>query len=156
MDPLRKHVVELLSGGEAFDTLDSILEEFAMEDRGVVPEGAERSPWQILEHMRRSIQDILDFTENENGDYAEKEWPADYWPKESSAGPEVWHESLTAYKAALSRIEELVQDESRDLFEPFPWGSGQTLLREVLLVANHAAYHLGELVELKRWIDAAK
>ena len=152
MDPLREHVVALLRGGQAYETFEQIVPEFTPEQRGLVPPGAENSAWQILEHMRVCLRDILDFSQNE--DYIEPPME-DYWPSSPLPSPEAWDKSVRAYLADIAEMERLVLDESRDLYEPFPWGDGQTLLREALVAADHAAYHLGQLVELKRWLENA-
>lgn len=149
MDAIREHLVRQLQGGLAYDTFESIVGEFSPNERGRIPEGAEHSPWQILEHMRISLRDILDFTQNEDGSYRERDWPAEYWPTEALGD---WEGTINSYQADLKEMESLVSDLNRDLAAVFPWGEGQSLLREALLAADHAAYHLGELVELKRWI----
>jgi hypothetical protein len=151
MDPIRSHVIALLRGGQAFDTFDNMVASFAPDERGKVPAGAEHSAWQILEHLRIALRDILDFTQNEQGTYHELAWPDDYWPSEAEGD---WEKSLRSYRADVAEMEGLISDESRSLTEPFPWGDGQTLLREALLAADHAAYHLGQLVELKRWLGS--
>lgn len=151
MDTVRQHLVALLEGGQAYDTFDSITSGFKPSDRGRIPSGAEHSAWQILEHMRLALRDILDFTQNENGDYAEKAWPEGYWPGAASGD---WNETIKAYRADLMEMKSLVKDRKRDLFAPFPWGDGQTLFREAALAADHAAYHLGQLVGLQRWLKS--
>ena len=156
MDPVREHVLKLLSGGQAYETFDSIVGEFGPSERGIVPNGAEHSAWQIIEHMERALRDILDFTQNERGAYREKDWPADYWPESPLPDPDGWDRTLRSYRADLAEMEALVRNESLDLYKTFPWGNGQTLLREALLAADHAAYHLGQLVQLKRWIASAR
>ncbi|HEX5323542.1 MAG TPA: DinB family protein [Capsulimonadaceae bacterium] len=151
MQSLRDHVVANLRGGQAYDTFESITCEFKPQERGVVPAGAGHSAWQILEHIRISQRDILDFSRNENGDYKEKKWPDEYWPKEAApADPAAWDRSIKAYQTNLADFEALVTDPKRDLFAPFPWGDGQTLLREALMADDHAGYHLGQLVMVKR------
>ncbi len=155
LQALRDHVVRLLRGGHAFDTFEVITSDVPPEKRGDIPVGAEHSAWQILEHIRISQRDILDFSRNEDGSYVEKRWPDEYWP--AVAGPpndEAWDQSIEEYLADREAIEALVADDGRVLFTPFPWGDGQTLLREALLVADHAAYHLGQLVILTRLLDA--
>ena len=151
MQALREQVVKNLRGGQAYDAFEEVTGEFAPDQRGVVPVGAGHSAWQILEHMRITQRDILDFSDNENGTYRELKWPEDYWPKEakpSDAG--AWERSIAAYQADERRLEELVMNPRSDLFLPFPWGEGQTLLREALMVADHAGYHLGQMVILQR------
>lgn len=153
MDPVRQHLLAALKGGLAYDTFDSILNEFTSEDRGRIPQGAEHSPWQILEHMRIALRDIIDFCRNEAGGYQELKWPDEYWPTSTLPSTDAWTKTLEAYKSDLAEFVTLVADPANDLFAPFLWGEGQTLMREALLVTDHAAYHLGQLVELKRWLD---
>jgi len=148
---LREHLVAQLRGGQAYDTFDDIVGEFPPDLRGAVPDKAEHSAWQILEHMRLSLRDILEFSKNEDGSYAEKNWPDDYWPKDPNPPDSTsWPHSVKAYQQDLEEMQELVQ--AGDLFAKFPWGQGQTLLRETMLAADHAAYHLGQLVILRRLV----
>jgi hypothetical protein len=154
MDPLRTHLLSLLKGGQAFDTFEDLTAEFKVDERGVMPEGAEHSAWQILEHMRITQRDILDFSQNEDGKYEEKAWPKEYWPPSLLPSAEAWDESVRVYQSDREELERLVRDERIDLFKPFPWDQEKTLLREILLAADHAAYHLGELVQLKRWLGS--
>ncbi len=151
MDGLRKHLIELLGGGQAYDTFEDVVKSFEASERFMVPEGAEHSAWQIIDHMCRALDDILEFSMNEDGSYKEKNWPDEYWSKKAVGN---WDETVNAYLASRLRMEKLVKDAKRDLFAVFPWGEGQTLLREALLAADHQAYHVGELVELQRWLNA--
>ena len=130
----------------------AVLDEFEPKERALIPRGAEHSPWQILEHMRLSQRDILDFSQNEKGTYKEKAWPEEYWPHNAAPKAGEWDDAVKQFQAGIAEFEALISDSQRDLSAPFPWGSGQTLLREILLAADHAAYHCGQLVELKRWI----
>lgn len=155
-DQLRQHLAAAIRGGQAYDTFEGIVSEFKPGEYGIVPPGAERSAWQVLEHMRIALRDILDFSRNEDGSYKELDWPGEYWPDSAEPEPGGWERTIAAYHADLREFMVLVMDEKRDLFEPFVWGDGQTLLREALLVADHAAYHLGQLVELHRWIAASR
>lgn len=152
VESLRNHLVALLRGGQAFDTFDEIVGSFPASTQGVVPQGAERSAWQILEHMRLSQRDILDYSRNDDGSYVEKEWPDEYWPQEPEPpSSRAWDEAVAAYKSDLGEIEELAR--TGDLFSEFPWGKGHTLLREILLSAEHSAYHLGQLVLLRELVE---
>ena len=146
---LREHLVAQLRGGQAFDTFGAIVGEFSGADRFVVPVGAERSAWQIVDHLLFALRDILDFSTN--AAYVEPKWPDAYW-SDSPEGD--WDGTLAAYQKALTEMESLVMDPERDLFQTFSWGTGQTLLREAMLAADHASHHLGQLVELRRWISA--
>ena len=155
LQSLREHVARTLRGGQAYDTFEAIVAEFPSHRRGFAPPGSEHSAWQILEHMRIAQRDILDFTRNSDGSYKEMNWPDDYWPKSASPPDDfAWSKSVAAFQADRDAIEALVLDEKTDLFAPFPWGDGQTVLREALLSAEHAAYHLGQIVTLSQLVDA--
>ena len=154
---LREHLARALRGGLAYDTFEAIVAEFPPDRRGIVPPGAEHSAWQILEHIKIAQRDILDFIRNEDGSYQEKRWPDEYWP--AAAAPpddDTWGRSVEAILADRWAIETLVLNDKTDLFAPFPWGDGQTLLREVLLTGDHAAYHLGQIVVLQGLVGAPK
>jgi hypothetical protein len=150
---LRAHLVALLNGGQAYETFEDAIKEFKPEDRGVIPAGAEHSAWQIVDHMVRALVDIIEFSENESGEYKERDWPADYWADEPLGD---WAATIKEFHAARTRMEKLISDPKNDLHRVFPWGDGQTLLREAMLAADHHGYHIGQLVELKRWLDASK
>jgi DinB superfamily len=131
--------------------------DFPVNLRGVVPEGLPYSGWQLLEHLRIALEDILRYTQNEDGGYVEKEWPAAYWPKAAApASAGAWDASIKGYLKDRAELERLVGDASADLLAPFPWGDGQNLLRQALLAADHAAYHIGELVLVRRLLGAWK
>jgi hypothetical protein len=113
------------------------------------------SAWQLLEHLRIAQHDILDFCRNPH--YTEMKWPDDYWP--SSPTPpsaRAWNESIRQFRADRDGLRELALDRSIDLNAKIPHGSGQTYLREIVLVADHTAYHVGELVLLRRLLGAWK
>ena len=154
LSAVRDHVTALLRSGQAYDTFEAIIDDFPARLRGIVPPGAENSAWQILDHMRFTLRDILDFTRNERGSYAAPEWPDDYWT-DSAAPPDdgSWIAARGAYLADRDALTALVNDPQADLFTPFPWGDGQTLLREALLAADHAGYHLGQIVLLRRLLE---
>ncbi len=148
-DQLRKHLSNALAGGQAFDKFEDVVAGFAQDDRGRVPAGGERSAWQIVEHMRLSVIDLAEFSDNEDGSYQEKDWPQGYWPEEHLGD---WDETVKGYLDARAQMSKLVQ--AGDPYRAFPWGDGQTLLREAILAISHEAYHVGELVELQRWLLA--
>lgn len=154
MEALKKHLVAALRGGLAYDTFDNIVGEFEPAHRGIVPDGAERSAWQILEHMRLCLRDILDYSQNDDGRYREMDWPEEYWPKNAEPQEGAWEKTVGQYVIDMRELELLVMDPERDLFTPFPWAKEHTLLREVLIATDHQAHHLGQLIELKRWIAA--
>jgi uncharacterized damage-inducible protein DinB len=150
---LRQHVVKLLVGGDAHATFEAAIKGFPAELRGKKPKGAEHSPWEVLEHLRIALGDILDFSTNPK--YKERAWPKEYWP-ETAAPPDAkaWDKSVRAYREHLTGMCALVEDEKTDLFAKIPHGSGQTVLREALVVADHNAYHLGQMVLLRRLLGA--
>jgi hypothetical protein len=152
---LRQHIVKLLTSGEAHADFESALKDLPAHLRGQRPKGAEHSPWEILEHMRIAQWDILDFSVNPN--YKHREWPAEYWPKSPApAGDAEWNQSIRSFLKDRESLCDLVANESTDLFAKIPHGDGQTILREALLAADHNAYHIGELVLVRRLLGAWK
>ena len=142
---LRAHLLELLDGESAHISLESVLRDFPVEKINHRV-GESHTAWQLLEHIRLAQWDILDFSTNPN--YEEKTFPDDYWPKDEGT-PERWRESVQQVLDDLQAMRDLVADEASDLFAKIPHGSGQTMLREAMLVADHNAYHLGQLVMLR-------
>jgi DinB superfamily len=154
-DPLRAHVLELLHGGEAHATFEDAVADIPPALLGVAPPGAPHTPWQLVEHIRITQRDILDFSTNDDGHHQPREWPAGYWPPDPApANTRAWTKTVTAILDDRAAMERLVSDLTRDLLAPFPWGSGQTLLREALLVADHTSYHVGQLVIVRRILGA--
>jgi len=150
---LRDHLLELLQGRYAHAPFDKVLDDWPIELRGVKPEGLPYTPWQVLEHLRIAQWDIVEFSVNPR--HVSPDYPDGYWPaSEKPASEESWDESIRGFAADLGRMRALVEDRSLDLFEAFPHGSGQTLLREAMLLADHNAYHLGQLVTLRRLLGA--
>jgi hypothetical protein len=133
-------------------SFDEAVKGFPIELRGAKPKGAPHTPWQLLEHLRIAQWDILDFSRNPA--YQEMKWPDDYWPK-TEAPPSVaaWDRSVEQFRRDLKAMEELVSDASVDLTARIPHGTGQTLLREALLVADHNSYHLGQLVFVRKMLE---
>lgn len=156
-DELRKQLIALLEGGQAHTTFDDAVADFPEELRGVVPQGLPYSAWQLLEHLRIAQRDILDFSAPPTGGYQHMRWPDDYWPKDPAPpSPDAWDRSIAALKSDLEKFKALILKPEADLARPFRWGTGQNLLREALLIADHAAYHIGELVVLRRLLGAWK
>lgn len=150
---LRQHLVRLLEGRSAHADFDGAVADLPPGDRGRRPDGMPHSPWEVLEHLRLAQEDLLEFSRGP--EWVSPEWPAGYWP--ASAAPpdaDAWERSVEAFRAGLEAMKDLVRDPARDLHEPFPWGDGHTLLREALLLADHNAYHLGELVAVRRMLGA--
>jgi hypothetical protein len=155
---LRKQLKALLDGGQAHATFDEAVKDFPAKLRGVVPEGLPYSGWQILEHLRLAQRDILEFSSNTDGSYKELKWPDEYWPKSAAPADEAaWEHSISQVREDRIAFEKLLKSaDDAELVEPFAWGSGQSLLREALLIADHDAYHVGELVVVRRLLGAWK
>ena len=152
---LREHLLYLLRGGGAHATFEQAVNDFPVELINARAAGAAYTPWQLLEHMRIAQWDILEFSRS--AAHVSPDWPDGYWPdraKEASADD--WRRSVEGFQTDLRRVEALVREESNDLYAAIPHGTGQTLLREALLVADHNAYHLGALVTLRRALEAAR
>lgn len=147
MEEIRRALVAALRGGQAYDPVDQILAEVPADRRYDRPAGMEHSAWQILDHMRRTWEDLHAYSTNFDGQYQELDWPDDYWPTTLGDGAD-WEESLAGLNKVQAKIEGLVSQ--GDLTKPFPWEPSHNLLREVLLAIEHNAYHAGELVELTR------
>ncbi len=151
---LREHLVYLLRGGGAHINFEDALKDFPAELYNARAEGVPYTPWHLLEHMRIAQWDILEFSRS--AAHVSPKWPEGYWPEEGlAAGEEDWQRSVEGFRADLRAVEALVEDETNDLYARIPHGTGQTLLREALLVADHNAYHLGALVTLRRTLEAS-
>jgi len=152
---LIKQILALLEGGQAHAGFDAAVKDFPADLRGIVPDKLPYSAWQILEHMRITQRDILEFSAPPTGGYQHIAWPDAYWPK--SAEPpsaSAWDQSIAAIHADLKQFETLLEKPGVDLYKPFRWGDGQNLLREALLIADHNAYHVGELIVVRRLLGA--
>jgi hypothetical protein len=152
---LREHLLYLLKGGGAHASFEASIKGLPVAMRGIRPEGAAHSAWEIVEHLRIAQSDILEFSRNHK--HVSPEWPAGYWPK-APAPPNstAWNKSVKAFQADLKAMCELVGRRSTKLYAPIPHGEGQTILREALLIADHNAYHLGELVVVRRLLGTWK
>lgn len=152
---LRRHLVDLLKGGNAHVKFDEVVKELPERLRGKKPEGQPHTAWRLLEHMRIAQWDILEFSRNSQ--HVSPEWPEGYWPKgDAPPSPAAWEKSVKQFRADRKAMEDLVGDSETDLYARIPWGDGQTILREALLVADHNAYHLGELLMIRRLLGAWK
>ena len=150
---LREHLLYLLRGGGAHVNLEAAIAELPPKLRGVKPPGLPFTAWRLLEHMRLAQWDILEFSRNPR--HVSPDWPGGYWPQaDGPADGADWEASVKAFRAGLKAMQKLVADPAADLFARVPHGQGQTLLREALLVADHNAYHLGQLVMLRRQLGA--
>ena len=154
---LRQELKKLLDGGQAHTTFEDAVRAMPPKLRGVVPAGLPYSAWQILGHIRIAQRDILDFCRNEDGSYKPRKWPQDYWPKNAAPVTGAWERSIKAVRTDQAAFETLLKEASdEELVTSFAWGSGQTLLHEALLVADHTAYHVGELIVMRRFLGAWK
>jgi uncharacterized damage-inducible protein DinB len=146
---LRAHLKKVLDWEGAHVGFDAAVKGISPAARGAVPEGLHHSAWQLVEHLRRAQHDILDFCRNPR--YVELSFPADYWPAEAAPPSEAaWKESIAAFRRDREELKKLAEDTAVDLFARIPHGTGQTYLRELLLVADHNAYHVGQLVAVRR------
>jgi len=150
---LREQLRKVVAWGDAHVDWPEALRDFPARLRGVRPKGAEHSAWELLEHVRIAQRDILEFSRNPK--HVSPDFPSGYWPK----GPEppsadAWKKSMRAFFHDRKEMQRLVTSAKTDLFAPIPGGSGQTVLREALLIADHNAYHLGQLVLLRRLLGA--
>jgi hypothetical protein len=149
---LREHLRELLSGGGAHAKFDDAVKEFPAKLRGTKPSEYPHSAWMLLEHMRLAQWDILEFSRNPK--HVSPEWPSGYWPKsDTPASSAAWTKSIEGFRADLKAMQKLVASPKTDLFARIPWGEGQTILREALLIADHNAYHTAQMVDLRRLLD---
>lgn len=150
---LREHLLELLGGGHAHLDFEKAIAGLPAALRGARPPGLPHTPWRLVEHMRIAQWDILRFSIDP--EHVSPEFPDGYWPV-GDAPPDLdaWDRSVAAFQAELQAMKDLVANPETDLFKRIPHGQGQTILREALLVADHNAYHLGQLVTVRRLLGA--
>jgi len=150
---LRKHLLYLLTDGGAHLDFDSAVKDMPFNLQGKRPKGGEHSPWEILEHLRITLWDILEFSRSPK--HVSPAWPSGYWPPtQTPPNEKAWNKSAAEFRRLMEGMVGLVEDDSLDLFAPIQHGDGQTILREMLLAADHNAYHLGQLVEVRRSLGA--
>jgi uncharacterized damage-inducible protein DinB len=153
-DPLRAQLVRLLDWEESHVGFDKAVDGIPADKRGGLAGGFEHSPWQLLEHMRIAQEDILDFCVNPT--YVHNlTWPDDYWPQHPAPpNAAAWDESIASFRREREKLKQIARD-TKDLFARVPTGKEQhTYLRALLLVADHNSYHLGQLVAVRRALDA--
>ena len=151
--PFRETIARMLAWEDAHTSFDAAVEGLEPSLRGAPPSGLPYSAWQLVEHLRLTQHDILEFCRNP--EYRELDWPADYWP--ISPGPpssRAWDESIEAFRRDREALRQLAADPAVDLTARIPHGTGQTYLRELLLVGDHSAYHIGQLVVVRRLLNA--
>lgn len=146
---LREQLVWLIETGHAHIRFEDAIADLPSEFRGQSPTHVDHSPWQLLEHLRLCQWDILEFSRNAN--HISPDFPDGYWPNADGPPTEsAWEESIAAFLADRQGMVDLVRDPATDLFRPIPHGDGQTILREALLVADHNAYHIGQLIIVRK------
>ncbi|MFN2578367.1 MAG: DinB family protein [Pyrinomonadaceae bacterium] len=149
---LREQLISLLAGGAAHVSFDDFVKDFPVEKCGQRIEGLPYTGWQVLEHMRIAQWDILEFSRDAT--HVSPTWPKGYWPDEDKTGsPELWRETVNRFRNDREAFQELLRDPATDLFATIPHGTGQNILREALLLADHNSNHLGALVAISRIIS---
>jgi uncharacterized damage-inducible protein DinB len=152
---LREHLVYLLRDGGAHAKFDDVVADFPAKARGQKIKNFPHTAWMLLEHMRLAQWDILEFSRNRK--HVSPAWPEGYWPKfPAPPNDAAWIGSVREFRKDLKAMETLVSNPKTDLYAKIPWGDGQTILREVMLVADHNAYHVGQLVAVRRMLGKWK
>jgi hypothetical protein len=150
---LRAHLLWLLRGGNAHAPFDRAVAGLPARLQGTKAAGLPYSPWQLAEHIRITQWDILEFSRSRK--HVSPKWPQEYWPKNPAPpSASAWRNSIAAFRRDMRAMQRLVARPSTDLYARIPWGDGQTILREALLVADHNAYHLGQLIVVRRVLGA--
>ena len=150
---LRQQLVEFLDGkGAHASTLES-LKKIPASRYASKPKGSPHNAWQLLEHIRFTLHDLIDFCTNAK--YETPNWPSDYWPKaDAPADSHAWEDSVDRLRRDIQKFQALVRDPQTDLYQEIPWGDGQTILHEALLAIDHTSYHIGQFVMLRKQLDA--
>jgi hypothetical protein len=152
---LREHVLYLLDGGGAHTRFNDAVKDMPERSRSVKPDGLPHSAWMLLEHLRIAQRDILEFSRNSK--HASPKWPEGYWPKtQAPPSPAGWNKSVQQFRKDLKAMQDLVANARTDLYARIPWGDGQTILRQALLLADHNAYHIAQLIDVRRLVGAWK
>jgi hypothetical protein len=146
---LRENLLALLTGEMARASFRDVVDEFPVDRINENFPNADYSPWALLEHTRRAQEDILDFIRNP--DYREKEWPKDFWPAAGKKATTAdWNKTIKGFEKDFEAMQKIVSDPETDLYKGIPWGEGITVLREIVTVANHSAFHLGEFAMMRQ------
>ncbi len=152
---LRDHLLELLRGGHGHATFDKAIEGLPAQLRGARADGLPHTAWQLLEHLRLAQWDLLEFSRDPG--HVSPPWPEGYWPKDAAPTDDAaWEKSVESFHQDLQAMQDLVADPQTDLYAKLPWGDGQTVLREAMLLADHNAYHLGQIVSVRHALGAWK
>ncbi len=146
---LVENLLALLTGESARTPFEEVVADFPMDRINENMPNADYTPWHLLEHIRLAQEDILDFTRNP--DYKYRNWPQDYWPpKGKKATKAMWEKSVRGFQKDLKDFMDIIQDPKTDLYKEIPWGEGEIVLREVITLANHNAFHLGEFAIMRQ------
>ncbi len=146
---VRELLLEQLNGKNAHVDFTQAVQGITWQQAGIKAEGVPHTIWQLVEHIRISQDDIIEFCINER--YEEIDWPDDYWPESHKpADKEEWENSKSAVQEGIDRMKEMISNPELDLLEPFPHGGGQTLFREAMLIIDHGAYHIGQIIQIRR------
>lgn len=148
---LRKELLNYLERPHTHGTLTDIVKDFPENLINERPGNLPYSFWQMLEHIRISQFDMVDFIRNPN--YKELQWPKDYWPAEE-ANPKMWNEAIEKFQNDIDALKKIVEDPKTDLFAPIPHGTGQTIFREVMQIVDHNSYHFGQFIAMRRLAKA--
>jgi hypothetical protein len=152
---LRKHLLEVLSGHGAHADFEQAINGLPAKLRGARAENLDFTPWRLLEHIRIAQWDILEFSLDAK--HVSPKWPDEYWPAgDAPPSGTAWTKSVASFRKDLAKMKALVKNPKTDLFARIPHGTGQTILREALLVADHNAYHLGQFIMLRKLLGAWK
>jgi hypothetical protein len=152
---LRQYLLDFLEGGQAHAKFEDAVKDLPAKLRGARPTNFPHSPWMLLEHLRIAQWDILEFSRNSK--HVSPDWPSGYWPKtEAPANAAAWNKSVEQFRDDLKATQKLVSNPKTDLFAKIPWGEGQTILRQALLLVDHNAYHIAQLVDVRRMLGAWK
>lgn len=151
---LRDQLIELLRGGSAHVETAAALANFPAEHRTTKPAGSPHSVWQLLEHIRFTLDDLLEFSTNPQ--YLAPKWPEAYWPENEDPSDEEWKRSIAAFHEGLKQFEQMIGNPESNLYAKIPWGDGQTLLHEALLAADHTSYHLGQILLIRKQLGSWK
>ncbi|WP_353720538.1 DinB family protein [Dyadobacter sp. 676] len=146
---LINELTALIRGGNAHVNLEDALAGIPADKRTVIPDGLPYSIWQLLEHIRIAQKDIVDFSVSR--DYKTLVWPDEYWPQPTdNVSDEQWESCIREINDDQKRFFDLLQDEKKDLFSPLTWGTGQNIVREAMLIADHNSYHIAEIIVARR------
>lgn len=152
---IRRELSAFLRGDQAHASLDAAVKSMPTTLLEKKPQGSPHNAWQMLEHIRLTLHDLLEFCTNPK--YETPNWPDDYWPKDASPqSSAAWDHSITAIHKDLKAFDKLIEDPKTDLTAKIPWGDGQTILREILLAGDHTSYHIGQLILLRKHLGVWK